>query len=131
MKKRAEEVRRKFLKIRMSGNELQQLKQWKNKSDERTLSNYVRKVALQKPVVIKYRNESADDFLRSMLELKKDLNAIGNNFNQAVHKLHPLHTIPEFRLWIQQQEALEQSLLQKVSDIQKKVSQLYEQWLLK
>ncbi len=48
----------------------------------------MREVVLQKPVLINFRNQSADDFLKDMLGLKKELNAIGNNFNQAVHKLH-------------------------------------------
>ena len=45
------------------------------------------KLCLQKPVTVKYRNQSADDFLQAMLELKKELSAIGNNYNQAVHKI--------------------------------------------
>jgi hypothetical protein len=50
----------------------------------RKLSEYVRKVLLNKPVVIKYRNQSADEFLSAMIPLKNELNSIGNNFNQAV-----------------------------------------------
>ena len=37
---------------------------------------------------------------------KKELNAIGNNFNQAVHKLHLLDKIPEFRVWISHYRAV-------------------------
>jgi hypothetical protein len=86
---------------------------------------------MQKPVTVKYRNESADDFLKQMLELKKELNGIGNNFNQAVHKLHILDKIPEFRFWIQHYDGLQKSLVSKVEEIKLKVSQLYEQWLQK
>ena len=86
---------------------------------------------MQKPVTVKYRNQSADDFLKQMLELKKELNGIGNNFNQAVHKLHILDKIPEFRDWIQQYDGLQKSLVSKVEEIKLKVSQLYEQWLQK
>jgi len=66
-----------------------------------------------------------------MLELKKELNGIGNNFNQAVHKLHILDKIPEFRFWIQHNDGLQKSLVSKVEEIKLKVSQLYEQWLQK
>ncbi len=66
-----------------------------------------------------------------MLELKKELNGIGNNFNQAVHKLHILDKIPEFRVWIQHYDGLQKSLISKVEEIKIKVSQLYEQWLQK
>ena len=86
---------------------------------------------MQKPVTIRYRNQSADDFLKQMLELKKELNWIGNNFNQVVHKLHILDKIPEFRLWVNHYDGLHQSLVSKVEEIKLKVSQLYEQWLQK
>ena len=91
----------------------------------------MRKVSMQKPVTIKYRNQSADDFLKEMLGLKKELNAIGNNFNQAVHKLHLLDKIPEFRVWINHYESIQQSLVSKVEEIKLKVSKLYEEWLQK
>ena len=131
MKKKNEEVRKQFFKIRMNGCELQELKKLKAQSTERSASNYARKVLLQKPVTIRYRNASADDFLKQMIELKKELNAIGNNFNQAVHKLHLLGTIPEFRVWIRNYESLHHAVNQKINDINLKVLQLYEQWLQK
>ena len=112
----------------MNAAEVEQLKKQQQQSTERSISNYVRKVALQKPVVIKYRNQSADDFLKEMLLLKKELNAIGNNFNQAVHKLHLLDKIPEFRFWITHYEGLQQAVVNKVEDIKLQVAKLYEQW---
>jgi hypothetical protein len=39
----------------------------------RSLTEYVCKVLLQKPVLIKYRNQTADDALQVMIDLKKDL----------------------------------------------------------
>lgn len=131
MKKKDSEVRKQFFKIRMNGHELEELKKLKGQSTERSVSNYARKVVLQKPITIRYRNSSADEFLIQMKELQKELNAIGNNFNQAVHKLHLLRTIPEFRAWITNYESLHQAVSAKVQDINSKVAQLYEQWLQK
>ena len=131
MTRKNKEVRKIFFKIRMNNSELEQLRKQKQQSTERGLSNYVRKVALQKPVTIRYRNQSADDFLKQMMELKKELNAVGNNFNQAVHKLHLLRAIPEFRKWIIDYERLHQAVDQKVQNINLKMIQLYEQWLQK
>jgi hypothetical protein len=34
-----------------------------------------------------------------MLVLRKELNAVGGNFNQAVHSLHTLHIVPEIQHW--------------------------------
>jgi hypothetical protein len=131
MKKCESELRKHFVKTRMNDDEVNQLLKLQQKTTEKDTSAYLRKVALQKPVTVKYRNESADDFLLDMLSLKKELNAIGNNFNQAVHKLHILDKIPEFRVWVQQYDGLQKVLISKVEEIKLRMNQLYEQWLQK
>ena len=131
MKKNEKEVRKHFVKTRMNDAELNELTKLQQKTTEKDVSSYLRKVALQKPVTVKYRNQSADDFLKQMLELKKELNGIGNNFNQAVHKLHILDKIPEFRVWVNQYEGLQKALVSKVEEIKLRMNQLYEKWLLK
>ena len=127
MKKSEKELRKHFVKTRMNDDEVNQLLKLQQRTTEKDTSSYLRKVALQKPVTIKYRNESADDFLLDMLNLKKELNAIGNNFNQAVHKLHLLDKIPEFRIWVQQYDSLQKALISKVDEIKLRMNQLYDQ----
>lgn len=119
------------LKIRINPQEQKLIEQHRQNSTEKTISNYIRKLAMQKPVTIRYRNESADDFLHEMMELKKQLNGIGNNFNQAVHKLHSLDRIPEFREWIQEQQHTHKHLSHSIDQIRNRINQLYEQWLQK
>ena len=131
MKKQENEVRKIFIKIRMNDEELKQVKKKQQQTTERSLSEYIRNVSMQKPVTVKYRNQSADDFLKQMLELKKELNGIGNNFNQVVHKLHILDKIPEFRAWVIHYDGLHQSLVSKVEEIKLRMNQLYEEWLQK
>lgn len=131
MKKPENEVRNLVLKVRINAVEKTQLKKLQKQSTERSLSNYVRKVALQKPVTITYRNQSADDFLKDMLDLRKQLNGIGNNFNQAVHKLHTLDRIPDFREWIREQQVAQKQIVQSIETIRIRMNQLYEQWLQK
>jgi hypothetical protein len=92
------------------------------------LSDYIRRVLLKKPVVVKYRNQSADEFLSEMILLKKELNAIGNNFNQSVKKLHTLDDVPEFKSWIIQNETSKQILFNKINEIYNRMNQLYEIW---
>jgi hypothetical protein len=131
MKKQENEVRSKMVVVRMNETEFELAEKFRKKTTERYPSTYMRKLSLQKPVTVKYRNESADDFLMDMLNLKKELNAIGNNFNQAVHKLHLLDKIPEFRIWVQQYDGLQKVLISKVEEIKLRMNQLYEQWLQK
>ena len=131
MKKQEKEVRNKMVVVRMNNTEFEQVEKLRKKSTERNLSSYVREVVMQKPVLINYRNQSADDFLKDMLALKKELNGIGNNFNQVVHKLHILDKIPEFRAWVNHYDGLHQSLVNKVEEIKLRMNQLYEEWLQK
>jgi hypothetical protein len=125
------EVRNKMVVVRMNETEFKSFTTLQKKTTEKDASTYLRKVALQTPVTVKYRNESADDFLADMLQLKKELSAIGNNFNQAVHKLHILEKIPEFRTWLMLYDSLQKQLLSKVEEIKMRIAQLYEQWLQK
>ena len=117
--------------VRMNATEFALAENFRKNTTERYLSTYLRKLSLQKPVTVKYRNQSADDFLQSMLELKKELSAIGNNFNQAVHKLHILDKIPEFRLWIKQYSDMHQVFVHTTGQINFRINELYEQWLQK
>ncbi len=71
MKKQESEVRKIFIKIRLNEGELKRVKKMQCQTTSRSLSEYIRKVSMQKPVTVKYRNQSADDFLKQMLELKK------------------------------------------------------------
>jgi hypothetical protein len=131
MEKSPKKISYKTVGVPFKQSEYDRLKKLYAQSTERALSTYVRKVALQKPVTVKYRNASADDFLRDMLELKKQLSALGSNYCQAVKKLQLLEKIPEFRTWLLAYESSRQAFLSKVSEIHLKIIQLYEQWLQK
>ena len=93
------------------------------------LSQYIRTVLLEKPIVIKYRNESLDAFMEEIILLRQELNAIGNNFNQSVKKLHTLSQIPEFRNWLLMNEGTKQQLLAKTELIQQRINQISDKWL--
>ena len=131
MKKEESTVRKKMVVVRLNNHEYERFQKLQKETTERKLSTYLRKLALQKPVIVKYRNATADDFLREMVELKRELSAIGNNYNQAVKKLHLLEKIPEFRGWILINKGMQEKFLDQVENINSKVTQLYEQWLLK
>lgn len=52
------------------------------------LSEYLRRLIFDKPVVTTYRNSSMDEFMEGMIQLKGELNSIGVNFNQLVKKVN-------------------------------------------
>lgn len=114
--------------IRFKPEEYNQVEAKQKATTCNKLSEYIRKVALAQPVVITYRNQSADNFLSEMVQLKNELNAIGNNFNQSVHKLHTLDTVPEIKVWAMLNESGKQTLFAKVEQIRQRMNQLYELW---
>jgi hypothetical protein len=126
--KESKTVRRKWFKFRVTEDELRKIKSFSKSSTCRSASNYARNLLLQKPVIVKYRNGSADDILSEMIRLKNELNAIGNNFNQAVHRLHTLDKIAEIKTWLIQNETLKQSFVSKVEEIRLRMIKIHEQW---
>lgn len=128
--KEVNQIRSKCLTVRFNDEERKKLSRLCNKAQCNSLSEYARDVLLGEPVIIKYRNQSADDFLEEMILLKNELNAIGNNFNQAVHKLHTLDHFPEIKTWAILNEAMKKIFMNKVDEIKAKMNQIYEQWSL-
>ena len=103
-------------------------RKWKT-STCRKLSEYIRKHLFDKPITTKYRNQSLDDFMAEMIRLRGELNAIGNNFNQAVKKLHTLHQITDFKHWLVSYELDKKILFNKVDEIKKHIQKFAESWL--
>jgi len=121
--------RTKWLHLRLTPDEYQKIAAAFNKSTCRKLSDYARKNLLQKPIVNTYRNQSLDDFMAEMMRLRGELNALGNNFNQAVKKLHTLHQITDFKHWLISYELEKKILFNKVEEIKKQIQKMAESWL--
>lgn len=124
-------VRNKWIHIRVNEIEYQKIERHRKASTSRKLSDYARTVLLNKPVIIKYRNGTADDFLPEIIKLKNELSAIGNNFNQAVHKLHTLDKIQDVKVWLLLNESTKEAFLKKVEEIRQTTAQIYQIWLQK
>jgi hypothetical protein len=123
------ENRVKWLHVRLKGKEHEKLHNKFSKSTCRKLSDYVRKVLLDKPVTVKQRNQSLDDFMAEMIMLRNELNAIGNNYNQVVKKLHTLKDFSDIKSWLLLHESARKIMLNKVDEIKSKIGQINDQWL--
>ena len=93
------------------------------------LSDFARKNLLRKPVVLRYINESLDEMIAELTRLRTELNPIGNNFNQAVKKLHSLSHITDFKMWIMGFETDKKMLFSSIEDIRMTIRNLAEKWL--
>jgi hypothetical protein len=122
------QVRKRWLTLRMNDEEYAIMEKYFKTTTCREMSDYVRRLVLNKPVNIKYRNASIDDFLTDMTGLKRELNAIGNNFNQAVHRLHQVEHIADFQFWLLQNEKDKSAISGKMDQILSRIEKLYQLW---
>ena len=129
--KKTKKIRSKWLTVRLDEDQEKKINRLYSRTSANSLSEYARDVLLKEPTIILYRNQTADEFLAEMILLKKELNAIGNNFNQAVHRLHTLDHIADIKRWVIVNEKSKQILMKKVEEIKEKMNQIYEQWLQK
>lgn len=101
---------------------------WK-KTTIKKLSEYLRRLIFNKPVTRLVRNQSLDEFMAEMILLRKELNAIGVNFNQAVHRLHTLNHVPQMQSWLQAFDSDKNVLFGKMDEIKTRINLISDQWL--
>ncbi|SHH09515.1 plasmid mobilization protein [Flavobacterium johnsoniae] len=127
--KRENSNRTRIVGLRFTPQEYAKIeKKWKA-STCRKLSDYIRRHLFEKSINTTYRNQSLDDMIHEMTQLFKQLNGIGNNFNQAVKKLHTLNQIPEFKVWILSAELDKKKLFDKIDEIKNYIRKISERWL--
>lgn len=124
-----ENNRIKWLHLRLTIAEYDRLHQQFSRSTCRKLSQYARRKLLGKPVTVRYRNASLDEFMAEAMQLRRELGSLGNNFNQAVKKLHTLSRIAEFQGWLLAWETERDALLGKVEEIKTRINSIADQWL--
>ena len=120
--------REKWLHVRLTAAEYQRINMGFKNSTKRKLSQYVRSILLDKPITIYTRNRSYDDFVAEIILLRNELKAIGNNFNQAVKKLHTMHHEAEIKTWALINENSKQLFFKKVEEINLKIAQISDKW---
>jgi hypothetical protein len=94
----------------------------------RKLSEYMRNVLLEKKITVFTRNKSMDDFMAELIRLRTELNAVGNNFNQVVKKLHLLPSSTELKIWIMVNESAKEGVLKKIDEIKLSINKFSDKW---
>lgn len=128
MQKKEKINRNRKLTVRFTDAEFNKIEISFKTSTKRKLSEYVRYVLLDKPITVYTRDKSLDEIIIVLTLLKSELSAIGNNFNQAVKKLHTMDRIVEIKSWAEWNEKHRQLFMQKTEEINQKISQLVSQW---
>ncbi|WP_018612536.1 plasmid mobilization protein [Segetibacter koreensis] len=124
----AKDNRTRLVTLRLTLSEYNEINNRFKATTCRKLSDYMRKVLLAGKVTVLTRNKSLDDFMTEMINLRNELNAIGKNYNQAVHKLHLFDKIPELREWILLHYVDHKILLNTVEQIKNRINQFAEKW---
>lgn len=103
-------------------------KKWKS-SDCHKLSDYVRHILFNKQVTTTYRDQSTDDLMAQVMVTHREVNAIGNNFNQVVKKLHTLQQLTEFKQWYAEYQIHRRILSTQIETVKNMMQKLIESWL--
>lgn len=127
--KEVSEKRVKWLHVRLTEKEFQKIYNRFSQSTCRKVSDYARKALLDKPITIKTRNQSLDLFMAEMVVLRNELNAIGNNYNQLIKRLHVLQQTSDVQSWLILNENARNILIGKVDEIKSKINSINDQWL--
>ena len=121
--------RNRWLHIRLTKEELEFIDQNFKATTCRKRSDFVRRILLRKPIVLRYRNESLDKLLQELIQLRSQLNFLGNNFNQSVKKLHTLFEISDLRVWILEYDSDRNKYFSLVEEIKRHIENLAQKWL--
>ena len=120
--------RTRIVGIRLTKTEFEKIeKNWKD-STCRKMSDYLRRIIFEKPIVATYRNRSMDDFMAEMIRLRTELNSIGNNFNQLVKKLHVTQQTDSIISLLLSYELDKRTLLKHIAAIQLFIEKNEEKW---
>lgn len=126
---RKDEKRTKYLRVRLTEAEHSAIVKRLKKSNRNLISDYVRDIVLRQKVTIRQRNASLDDFLDEMVLLRKELNGLGNNFNQVVKKINASNEYNERVAWYALATSLQKELIEKVNTIKMKLDKFSDVWL--
>ncbi|RFZ92939.1 plasmid mobilization relaxosome protein MobC [Mucilaginibacter conchicola] len=121
--------RKRRITLRLTAEEFAELEgNWKN-STVRKLSDFVRRLIFGRKFTVYTRNKSMDELLEELGLLRRELNAIGVNFNQAVHRLNMLDHAPQMQAWVMRFEQDKERYFTAVAAIELKLVSLNEIWL--
>jgi hypothetical protein len=121
--------RSRIVGIRFNQEEFEKIAKKATDTTTPAISEYIRRVLFNKPITGYMRNKSLDDFMGEMILLRSELNALGNNFNQAVRKLHTCDTVGEVKTWLLFHGKGPDNLQKKIEEIKKKMDEISDQWL--
>ena len=121
-------IRNRWVNIRLNQEEFGRVEKLYKATTCREMSSYCRNVLQKRPVVFNYRDQYKEEILNVLIQLKRELNYIGHNYNQVVAKLHTCHTVPEIQSWLIFSETSERNVLEKIGEIKLLLIKFLRTW---
>ncbi|MBK0378553.1 plasmid mobilization protein [Mucilaginibacter segetis] len=122
------ENRSKTLLTRLKPDEYQSIYSAFKKTRFNKLSEYSRSLLLSKPVVVNYRDKSMDEMLEELALLRRELNAIGTNLNQAVRQINSAQGNAEKKLWLNLLSVIGTKIDPAIGQIKDRMQNFSELW---
>lgn len=123
-----EDNRTRWYNIRLKPDEYQLLEGRFKKTRFRKLSEYMRSVLLDKPITVNYRDKAMDDVLEELILLRRELNAVGTNLNQAVYQINAAHGNADMRLWANLLSVVNSKIEPSIMQIKETMNQYADIW---
>jgi len=123
-----EENRSRRVIVRFKPAEFELLERRFKKTLFRKLSEYTRNVLLEKSITVTYRDKAMDDVLEELILLRRELNAVGNNLNQAMRNINAAHGNADSRLWMNLMSVVNSKLEPAILEIKERMNKYAEIW---
>jgi hypothetical protein len=95
----------------------------------RNFSGYLRDLIHRKPVTVRYRNQSIDEFLPVAIGIKNELGTINSNLTRIINQLTSCQQAGQLKDILEYFAAEQFSLREKMEDIRQTLIKIYERWL--
>lgn len=123
-----EENRERKITTRFKPGEFMLLDRRFRKTRFRKLSEYIRAVLLEKPITVYHRDQSMDEMLEELALLRRELNAIGHNLNQAVRQINAAQDKSDSRLWLSLMSLIGSKINPSIAGIKDRMQIFSELW---
>lgn len=114
--------------LRVTEKELGKIRDGWKKSSDVHLSGYLRKVLLGQPVRVFTYDRSRDHFMEEAGSLRRELSALGNNFNQVVRQINTVHHSASGSFWLKTAASMQKELVNKTNSIQLLLEKMWDSW---
>ncbi|MFX1705071.1 plasmid mobilization relaxosome protein MobC [Chitinophaga sp. CC14] len=117
------------IKTRVTEKDFNRLKELLAKSRHRTMSEMLRYIICGKAITIYNKDESLDIIMEELTRLRRELNSIGNNFNQVTRQINSLPSNEGKSFLILQASQSFAETQAQISRLYPLISNLAKKWL--